>query len=196
MSLVADNTGISLEDQVDVTLFTSVDAIVEFLSLPKQKKFAKYPPSLFRIVTNRRLFVKPDGLCARISSNDTWRSVFPAIMVVCGSCNDGLDALQGRPNLKITQNLKDCELFVSFETAGVAALKATEALSHSQVIRTAKKQNAKECKLFVSFQMAEIACMQAVDGTSAAPSQVLRTANNPHALCKLSPPVNMRGSSF
>ena len=139
MSLIADNKGISLEDQVDVTLFKSVDAIVEFLSLPKQKKFAKYPPSLFRIVTNRRLFVGPDGLCARMSSNDTWQSVFPAIMVFHGSCSDGLDALQGRPNLKITQKTKDCELFVSFESAGVAALKATEALLPAQVMRTATK---------------------------------------------------------
>jgi hypothetical protein len=145
MSLVADNKGISLEDQVDVTLFTSVDAIVEFLSLPKQKKFAKYPPSLFRIVTNRRLFVgpvdgpNPDGFCARMRSIDTWQSAFPAIMVFHGSCNNGLDALQGRPNMKVTQNAKDCEFFVSFESAGVAALKAIDgtAAASSQVLRTA-----------------------------------------------------------
>ena len=149
MSLVADNKGISLEDQVDVTLFTSVDAIVEFLSLPKQKKFAKYPPSLFRIVTNRRLFVGPDGLCARMRSIDTWQSAFPAIMVFHGSCKDGLDALQGRPNLKITQNAKDCELFVSFESAGVAALKAIDrtAAASSQVLRTAHNAHTL-CKLY------------------------------------------------
>jgi hypothetical protein len=45
------------EDQVDLTLFKSVAALVEFLSDDKQAKFAKYPPSLFRILCNRRLFI-------------------------------------------------------------------------------------------------------------------------------------------
>jgi hypothetical protein len=44
------------EDEVDFTLFTSVSAIVSFLSDSKNDKFAKYPPSLFRIIANRRLF--------------------------------------------------------------------------------------------------------------------------------------------
>jgi hypothetical protein len=47
---------INHEDQVDVTLFKSVEAIVAFLSDVNQLKFAKYPPSLFRIICNRRLF--------------------------------------------------------------------------------------------------------------------------------------------
>ncbi len=44
------------EDEVDFTLFTSVSAIVAFLSDSKNDKFASYPPSLFRIIANRRLF--------------------------------------------------------------------------------------------------------------------------------------------
>jgi len=45
------------ESQVDLTLFTSVAALVAFLSDAKQAKFAKYPPSLFRIICNRRMFL-------------------------------------------------------------------------------------------------------------------------------------------
>jgi hypothetical protein len=44
------------EDEVDVTLFTSVAAITSFLSDAKNLKFANFPTSLFRILTNRRLF--------------------------------------------------------------------------------------------------------------------------------------------
>ncbi len=123
-SIVADNKDIALEDQVDVTLFTSVDAIEAFLRHPSQQKFTKYPPSLFRIVTNRRLFVGSSGLCARMSSDPRWHSAFPAVMVFHGHCDDGLDACKGRPNLKITQDAEQCTAFVSFQSAEFAALKA------------------------------------------------------------------------
>ena len=138
LSLAADNTGIALEDQVDVTLFTSVDAIDAFLCHPSQHKFVKYPPSLFRIVTNRRLFVGASGLWARISSNPTWQCAFPSIMVFHGHCDDGLDALKGYSNLKITRDAGDCSTFVSFQSAQVVATKATDgtAAAPSQVYLT------------------------------------------------------------
>ena len=126
-SIAADNEDIALEDQVDVTLFTSLDAIEAFLRHPSQHKFTKYPPSLFRIVTNRRLFVGPRGLCARMSSDPKWQSTFPAIMVFHGDCDDGLDAHKGRPNLNITRDADHCTAFVSFQSAEVAALKAMDA---------------------------------------------------------------------
>jgi hypothetical protein len=47
---------VSGEDEVDFTLFTSVSAIVSFLSDSNNQKFANYPPSLFRIIANPRLF--------------------------------------------------------------------------------------------------------------------------------------------
>ncbi len=71
------------EDQVDFTLFTSVAAMVAFLSDSAQSKFANYPPSLFRIISNRRLFLgtvpvsccsksefRCDGLSALMSPGD------------------------------------------------------------------------------------------------------------------------------
>ena len=45
------------EDEVDVTVFTSVAAMASFLSDPENHKFANFPTSLFRILTNRRLFL-------------------------------------------------------------------------------------------------------------------------------------------
>ncbi len=138
LSLAADNRDIALEDQVDITLFTSVDAIDAFLCHPSQQKFAKYPSSLFRIVTNRRLFVGCSGLWARISSNPTWQSAFPSIMVFHGHCDDGLDALKGHSNLKITRNAGDCSAFIGFKSAQVTAIKAVDdsAAASSQVQRT------------------------------------------------------------
>ena len=143
LSLAADNKDIALEDQVDVSLFTSVDAIEAFLCHPSQQKFVKYPPSLFRIVTNRRLFVGPSGLCARIRSNPTWQSAFPSIMVFHGHCDDGLDALKGHPNLKITRDAGECSAFVSFQSARVAAIKAMDgtAAAPSQVQSIVRYKN-------------------------------------------------------
>jgi hypothetical protein len=45
------------EDQVDLTVFKSVNAITAFLSDNTLTKFAEYPSSLFRIISNRRLFL-------------------------------------------------------------------------------------------------------------------------------------------
>ena len=65
------------ENQVDLTLFTSVAAMAAFLLDGAQSKFAKYPSSLFRIVSNRRLFLgtvpvfccsKSEFLCDGISA--------------------------------------------------------------------------------------------------------------------------------
>jgi hypothetical protein len=74
---------LSREDQVDLTLFTSVAAMAKFLSEHAQSKFAKYPSSLFRIISNRRLFLGTvpvfccneseflcDGLSALLSPGD------------------------------------------------------------------------------------------------------------------------------
>ena len=143
LSLAADNKDMSLEEQVDVTLFTSVDAIEAFLRHRRQLKFIKYPPSLFRIVTNRRLFVGTSGLCARIRSNPTWQSAFPSIMVFHGDCDDGLDALKGHPNLKITRDAGECSAFVSFQSAQVAAIKAMDgtAAAPSQVQSIVRYKN-------------------------------------------------------
>ena len=143
LSLAADNKDIALEDQVDVTLFTSVDAIDAFMCHPSQQKFVKYPPSLFRIVTNRRLFVGPSGLCARIRTNPTWQSTFPSIMVFHGHCDDGLDALKGHPNLKITRDAGECSAFVSFQSAQVTVTQTMDgtAAAPSQVQSIVRYKN-------------------------------------------------------
>jgi hypothetical protein len=136
LSLAADNKEIALEAQVDVTLFTTVDALDKFLCDPSQHKFIKYPPSLFRIVTNRRLFVGPDGLYSRLSKNANWHSAFPAILVFHRWSHDGLpDLMRLNPNLTTTQVAADCEAFVSFQPVKAKVQRATEAAAFaSQVL--------------------------------------------------------------
>jgi len=60
---------------VDVTLFTTVDALDAYLCHPNQRKLIKYSASLFRIVTNRRLYVGPDALLSRLRRNALWCSL-------------------------------------------------------------------------------------------------------------------------
>jgi hypothetical protein len=50
-----DASPLKREDQVDLTVFKSVKAMTAFLS--DHTQFAKYPSSLFRIISNRRLFL-------------------------------------------------------------------------------------------------------------------------------------------
>jgi hypothetical protein len=126
LSLVAENVDVALEDQVDVTLFTTVDAMVAFMSHPSQHKFAKYPASLFRIITNRRLFVGPSGLHSRVYRLAKWSSAFPAILVFHGGRSDGLEEFAGYPNLTISQHAADCEAYVSFQAAKAAATHVPE----------------------------------------------------------------------
>ena len=115
-----NNVGISLENQVDVYLFNSSAAILDFLNGEKQRKFTKYPGSLFRIVSNRRLFVGETGLCKLIDDNPVWQFVFPAIMVFHGDNQagkivlEGLQELKGRSNITCTSKLVDCMSFVAF----------------------------------------------------------------------------------
>ncbi len=123
-----NNAGISLEDQVDVFLFTKSEAIVLFLNDEPQRKFVKYPSSLFRIVTNRRLFVGEKdgvlcekGLCTLIDENPLWQFVFPAIMVFHGHNKEGLQKLKGRPNITCTSKKEDCMSFVAFGSIMSAA---------------------------------------------------------------------------
>jgi hypothetical protein len=122
-----NNVGISLEDQVDVFLFNSTAAILDFLNGEQQRKFTKYPGSLFRIVSNRRLFVGGTGLCKLIDENPVWQFVFPAIMVFHGDNQAGkivlagLQELKGRSNITCTSKLDDCMSFVAFGAVMSAA---------------------------------------------------------------------------
>jgi hypothetical protein len=146
LSLAADNKDIALEDQVDVTLFTTVNAVIEFLCHPSQKKFAKYPPSLFRIVTNRRLYVGADGLCSRMSKDASWCSAFPATLVFHGDVHDGLHELMGRPNLVTSQVAADCEAFVSFRSVKAEVHgSSTAAAVESQVTQYAAARASRGC---------------------------------------------------
>jgi hypothetical protein len=117
----ANNHGILLEDQVDLFLFTTREAIILFLNSEQQRKFIKYPRSLFRIVSNRRLFVgekdgvlKEKGFCKWIEEDPLWKNVFPSIMVFHGDNKAGLQELNGRSNVTCTNKVDDCLSFVAF----------------------------------------------------------------------------------
>lgn len=117
----ANNDGILLEDQVDLFLFKSSAAILSFLNSEENRKFIKYPSSLFRIVSNRRLFVDEKdggltekGFCKLIEEDPLWQNVFPSIMVFHGDIKAGLQELQGRPNITCTNKVDDCMSFVAF----------------------------------------------------------------------------------
>ena len=117
LSLPTDNTEVRLEDQVSVTLFTAVGAICDYLS--KNVFLAQYPSSLFRIVSNRRLFVGEGGggLSEFLDTHPDWANKYPATCVFHGKESSGLRV---RPNFIHTQREDDCSTFVSFGTSGAA----------------------------------------------------------------------------
>ena len=118
LALNADNTGIPFEDQVDVILFTTVEALDAYLCHPNQLKFVKYPTSLFRIVTNHRLYVGPDGLLSRMTRNPLWCSAFPATLVLYTALRRScLEEDVCRPNLLICRSEAVFRSFVSFRSA-------------------------------------------------------------------------------
>jgi hypothetical protein len=109
-----NNSGILLEDQVDLFLFTSCEGILRFLNSDDQRKFIKYPSSIFRIVSNRRLFLGENGLLQLISENPIWQFVFPEILIFHGDDFTGLQALSGCPNISSTNKPELCKAFVTF----------------------------------------------------------------------------------
>jgi hypothetical protein len=109
-----NNSGILLEDQVDLFLFTSCEGILRFLNSEDQRKFIKYPSSIFRIVSNRRLFLGENGLLQLISENPIWQFVFPEILIFHGDDITGLQALSGCPNISSTKKPELCKAFVTF----------------------------------------------------------------------------------
>ncbi len=99
-----------------MTLFTTVGAICDYLS--NHTFLAQYPSSLFRIVSNRRLFVCEGGLREYLDTHPDWAHKYPATCVFHGKETSGL--LSARPNFIHTQRGDDCSTFVSFGTSGVA----------------------------------------------------------------------------
>jgi hypothetical protein len=111
----AHNANISLTDQVDVILFTSVEAISAYLSTPSYTKFAKYPKSLFRIICNERML---EPLLEFLDSRSIFAGSFPAI---CATSRPGIAALPQsaqqkcrRPNLIHCDQCPDSALFRLF----------------------------------------------------------------------------------
>jgi hypothetical protein len=108
---------------------------------------------MFRIVSNRRLFVGQNGLFARMSANPYWRSAFPAIMVFHGSCDDGLDLVQSRPNMKITRQSEECVSFVSFQTAEVSSSFKEAVVADMKVITHFDLVEGFDKETFVTFRL-------------------------------------------
>ncbi len=111
--LAADNKGINLEDQIDVILFTSVAAVTAYLSHADQAKLAKYPPSMFRIICNRRM---SDSLLLFLDSGSNVSGISPAILV--NHDDGGLSLTQPklrRPNLIDSDQFSVCQAFASFK---------------------------------------------------------------------------------
>ncbi len=115
LRLLLDFSGIHPEKQVDVHIFNSVDAIQAFMLRPENLRFASLPPAVFRIVSNRRLFVGSTGLCAFLDDPASpWASCHPCIMIFYGGNPEGLEVLNGRPNAFKTTSLTECLSFMTF----------------------------------------------------------------------------------
>ncbi len=99
--------------------FSTVEAITEFLR--SRPEHARYPSSLFRIITNRRLFLGNQGLLHFFDNDASWSQTFPSILVFHQNDSSSLVASALlRPGLAHTSSAEVCCAFASFMGAGGA----------------------------------------------------------------------------
>ena len=115
ISLQFDFRNIEPANQLDVHCFKTVESIKAFMMKPENLRFANFPPSMFRIISNRRLFIEDGGLCGFLDSPTTpWAFTYPSTMIFNGAVHDGVDVLDSRPNIVKSTLSRDCISFISF----------------------------------------------------------------------------------
>ena len=78
-----------------------------------------YPPSLLRIISNRRLFIGDGGLQQFLDSDAQWRFKFPATFMFYSDAAAALSAVSNRPNFFKSREERHCKAFASFKPLGV-----------------------------------------------------------------------------
>ena len=110
-----DFSHVEPSEQMDVYCFSSVDAIKSFMTRPDNLKFLTYPTSMFRIISNRRLFIGDSGLRAFLDDPRTrWAFSYPSTMIFYGGNPEGLECVRDRPNTVMSTASRDCVAFISF----------------------------------------------------------------------------------
>ena len=109
-----DSTALDADTPVLLHEFLSVDAMTGFLR--EHPEFIRYPPSLFRIITSRRLFVGSNGLDHFLDIDPVWSFTFPSTMVFHHADADlSLAAVAAsRPNFWHTTSEAECCAYASF----------------------------------------------------------------------------------
>jgi hypothetical protein len=114
-ALQFDFANVDPENQMDVYCFKSVEAIKQFMMRPENFKLAYCPSSVFRIISNRRLFIGEEGLCAFLdNSSSPWGFAYPFTMIFFGGVPTGLEFVDTRPNTVKSTASRDCVAFASF----------------------------------------------------------------------------------
>jgi hypothetical protein len=114
-ALQFDFSNVDHENQMDVYCFKSVEAIKQFMMRPENIKLAYCPSSVFRIISNRRLFIGEDGLCSFLdNSSSPWGFAYPFTMIFYGGVPTGLEFIDTRPNTVKSTASRDCVAFASF----------------------------------------------------------------------------------
>jgi hypothetical protein len=115
LRLLFDFSAVKPENQVLVHFFKSMTTMAAFMLRPENLGLASLPAAMFRIVTNRRLFVGREGLSSFLDEpTSPWASTFPSTMIFYGGNPEGLEILEGRPNAVKTTSLHECLLFMTF----------------------------------------------------------------------------------
>lgn len=100
---------------MDIYCFTTADAIKSFLLQQDSLRFANCPPSVFRILSNLRLFVGRDGLREFLDDpSSSWGLAYPYTMIFYGRNPVGLEFVDARPNTVKTTASRDCVAFLTF----------------------------------------------------------------------------------
>ena len=103
---------IKMEEQTDVVLFTSVPDMTRFLRL--HPELSKYPSSLLRIISSRRL-LQEGGLLHFFDTDPTWCHKYPATLMFYSNAAADTSLLHDRPNFYMSTQQQALQAFATFK---------------------------------------------------------------------------------
>jgi hypothetical protein len=107
VSFLQQSVDTKLEDQVDVTLFTSASAFAHFMLA--NTHFKDFPSTLFRIVCAQQQYKQPGSLFHILQSHPTWAAAAPRFLIFAPSAQ-----AQGDVNVRVATDEAECFEFASF----------------------------------------------------------------------------------
>ena len=142
---------IKMEEQMDVVLFTSVPDMTCFLRL--HPELSKYPSSLLRIISSRRL-LQEGGLLHFFDTDPVWCHKYPATLMFYSNAAADTSLLRDRPNFYMSTQQQALQAFATFKLLALLPSSSGSSCSSKNNRTTAQPHAVQHGRLLCSDTVA------------------------------------------